>query len=421
MTSNFPTSLDNLDPTRGTDSDRLSSPNHVTHHTNEDDAIEALEAKVGVDGSAVTTSLDYKLKSTSSSNPGHKHTLANGATDVTASSTELNYSVGVTSAVQTQLDAKIPKSLVDAKGDILVATADNTVTRLAVGANGKALLADSAQTEGIKWGDVIQSADIQIFTTPGANTWTKPTGAKAVEVYVFGGGGGGGGGRRDSNSGADTKGGSAGGGGSVGFKRFNASGLGSTETVTIGAGGGGGAGKSSDADGNAGVDGGPTTFGTATLLKAYGGIKGIGGTNNIGSVTGGVGGIAGNGELATAGGDGGNGSDVNGTAGTDTAVLISPRGGGGGGGCTGGSGSSNTGSVGGGFITNYVKAGGAVGTIGNSSITLFYGGTGGGGGTGSTGGAGINGSGGGGGGASRSTSGAGGQGGDGVCIVITYF
>lgn len=39
----------------------MDTPNHVTHHTNEDDAIAALEAKVGVDGSAVTTSLDYKI------------------------------------------------------------------------------------------------------------------------------------------------------------------------------------------------------------------------------------------------------------------------------------------------------------------------------------------------------------------------
>jgi hypothetical protein len=76
MSSLFPTSLDNLDATRGTDNQALSSPNHVTHHTNEDDAIEALQTKVGVDGSAVTSTLDYKLKSASSVSPGHKHVIA---------------------------------------------------------------------------------------------------------------------------------------------------------------------------------------------------------------------------------------------------------------------------------------------------------------------------------------------------------
>jgi hypothetical protein len=42
-------------------------------------------------------------------------------------------------------------SLVDAKGDLLVATANDTVTRLAVGANRKLLVADSTQSTGVKW------------------------------------------------------------------------------------------------------------------------------------------------------------------------------------------------------------------------------------------------------------------------------
>ncbi len=43
------------------------------------------------------------------------------------------------------------KSLVDAKGDILVATANEIVVRLAVGSNGQVLTADTAQASGVKW------------------------------------------------------------------------------------------------------------------------------------------------------------------------------------------------------------------------------------------------------------------------------
>jgi len=59
MSTNFPTSLDSLTNPSGTDS--MSSPSHAGQHTDANDAIEALQAKVGVDSSAVTTSHDYKI------------------------------------------------------------------------------------------------------------------------------------------------------------------------------------------------------------------------------------------------------------------------------------------------------------------------------------------------------------------------
>lgn len=72
MSTNFPTSIDALTNPAGTDS--VVTVDHAAQHANANDAIEALETKVGVDSSAVTTSLDYKLKNTSSTDPGHKHT-----------------------------------------------------------------------------------------------------------------------------------------------------------------------------------------------------------------------------------------------------------------------------------------------------------------------------------------------------------
>jgi hypothetical protein len=46
---------------------------------------------------------------------------------------------------------KIAKSIVDAKGDLIVATADDTPAKLTVGSNGTLLVADSGETPGVKW------------------------------------------------------------------------------------------------------------------------------------------------------------------------------------------------------------------------------------------------------------------------------
>lgn len=48
--------------------------------------------------------------------------------------------------------AAVPKTTVDAKGDLLAGTANDTVGRLAVGPDERILTADSAQATGLKWG-----------------------------------------------------------------------------------------------------------------------------------------------------------------------------------------------------------------------------------------------------------------------------
>ena len=52
----------------------------------------------------------------------------------------------------------IPKSLVDAKGDLIVATANDTVARLAVGTDGQVLTADAASSGGLKWASASSGA-----------------------------------------------------------------------------------------------------------------------------------------------------------------------------------------------------------------------------------------------------------------------
>ena len=60
MATNFPTSLDSL--TNPASSDQLNVPSHSLQHANANDAIEALETKVGINNSGGTTSLDYRVK-----------------------------------------------------------------------------------------------------------------------------------------------------------------------------------------------------------------------------------------------------------------------------------------------------------------------------------------------------------------------
>jgi hypothetical protein len=60
MATNFPNSLDNL--TNPASTDPTNAPSHSQQHTNANDAIEALEAKVGINSSANTSSLDYRVR-----------------------------------------------------------------------------------------------------------------------------------------------------------------------------------------------------------------------------------------------------------------------------------------------------------------------------------------------------------------------
>jgi hypothetical protein len=58
--------------------------------------------------------------------------------------------------IQSQITALDPaggvsKSIIDAKGDLLVGLSDNTIDNLTVGSNNFVLTADSTQTLGIKW------------------------------------------------------------------------------------------------------------------------------------------------------------------------------------------------------------------------------------------------------------------------------
>lgn len=397
MATTFPTSLQDLDATRGGNNDPLSTPNHSDHHALEDDTIEALQAKVGIDNSADSSSIDYKLTNASSSNPGHKHTLANGATDVTATATELNYVDGVTSNIQTQLDtlttnanSRQLRSVLTTKGDIYVATASDTVTRLARGTDGQALKTNSSTSTGLEWANIAE-LDVQTFNSNG--TWTKPTDAVKVLVQAWGAGGSG----AKSNAGGNGVGG--GGGGQYIEMWVDASVLSATESVTVGT--GGAAISNNNTNGNNGSD---SSFGS--LLVANGGKSGI--TNS--PANDGTGGDGGTPDYGS-----GNFMSVSGLwgAGGVEAVGVNGLYSAGGGGAT----LASTGYTGGNSIYGGAGGGGAGSSAGNGGTSIL----GGNGGAGSTSGTATSGSAPGGGGGGTVSSGNSGAGGSGRVIVTTFF
>jgi hypothetical protein len=88
----------------------------------------------------------------------------------------------VDSTLKTQVDnltaANIPNSIVDAKGDLIVATGADAVTRLPVGSTNQILTADSTAATGVKWSSPAGAATYANIT--GANLTYTITGATFV-------------------------------------------------------------------------------------------------------------------------------------------------------------------------------------------------------------------------------------------------
>ena len=79
-------------------------------------------------------------------------TLPTGTIGTTQSVGNDTTAIATTAFVNAEIaNDAVSKAIVDAKGDLIVATAADTVARLGVGSNGQALVADSTAATGVKW------------------------------------------------------------------------------------------------------------------------------------------------------------------------------------------------------------------------------------------------------------------------------
>lgn len=214
--STYPSVIGSL--TNPLPSNTLNNPSHSGLHQSENGEIIAIETFVGTTSSAVGT-LIYDIRAAASGGGGHIQTATLGGT-------------GQTTYI---------------KGNLLVAQSSNVLTKLAVGTDGQALIADSSQATGMKWGtpgtvpSVIVVAASSVYTANPARTFAV--------VEIVGGGGG-----ATGTAGA--------GAGGYGRSVLPISSITSSVLVTIGAAG----------TGNS--NGGATLFGA--FMTASGGV----GTNN---------------------------------------------------------------------------------------------------------------------------------------------
>lgn len=366
MTTSFPGSLDSL--TNPLATDYLSSPNHADQHANANDAIEALEAKVGTTNSLVSTSLDHRVRF----QPANINAAALSSTEVFD---VLNYASKInTSTTTANITLNFRGSASDSY-DSISNVSHEGVYKYFVTHDATVYFVSTVQIDGVTYHVDWQGADPEsfagsssapftedvytisifklsagptykivgrvantapwgdkIYNVPGTYSWTAPSGVTSVCVVAIGGGG---------SAYSSTTGGGGGGGGGLGWKNNIAVTPGTSYTVVVGAGGAaptatpgaGSAGGQSYFDsaavvaGNGGGGGGATASGTAGTYVGDGG--GNGGAGGTGGTYGGGGGGA--------GGYDGPGSDGGLTAATAGTQQPSGVGGGAGGGGNGGS------------------------------------------------------------------------------------
>lgn len=160
MSSIFPsilTTYTNPNPT-----DKLNAPSHSGIETNQNSGLQQVEAVIGTI-SSVSGTLMYDIRAAASNGGGHVQTANKGGTSQTSYT----------------------------KGDLLVASSASVLSKLSVGTDGQALLADNSQSAGVKWGSptataVIASAKATSSVLTLSVTSIPTNDFYEVDIYVSG-------------------------------------------------------------------------------------------------------------------------------------------------------------------------------------------------------------------------------------------
>jgi len=126
MTTTYPTTKQTIPNPSSTDTLENVTPelDHDYQHSTVNDTIEALQDKVGVDGSAVTTTHDYKLSEVTSTDKAVGKTATQTLTNKTLTAPVVNLGS-------------------DAPGDMYYRNGSGILTRLAIGSSGNILNVDN--------------------------------------------------------------------------------------------------------------------------------------------------------------------------------------------------------------------------------------------------------------------------------------
>jgi hypothetical protein len=128
--------------------------------TNDIGDITAVTASSPLTGGGTSGAITVGILSGTTSNLG----AVQLSTSTSSTSTSLAATASAVKSAYDLADAAIAKSIVDAKGDLIAATAADTVSRLAVGTNGQVLTADSAEATGMKWATAAGGGDLTRIT-----------------------------------------------------------------------------------------------------------------------------------------------------------------------------------------------------------------------------------------------------------------